>query len=40
MVVLQPTENLVLGATAGVGVKLLNYPLLTWKNASQVCLFP
>lgn len=32
---LSSTENLLLGCTAGVGTKLLNYPLLVWKNASQ-----
>jgi hypothetical protein len=30
---LSPMENLGLGAGTGVCVKLMNYPLLNWKNA-------
>jgi hypothetical protein len=32
---LKPEENLALGVSAGVFTKLINYPLLNWKNSSQ-----
>eukprot|EP00038_Savillea_parva_P003560 m.127398 g.127398 ORF g.127398 m.127398 type:complete len:287 (+) comp11210_c2_seq2:89-949(+) len=32
---LEPHENLLLGSLAGVVTKLINYPLLQWKNMSQ-----
>lgn len=32
---LTPLENLALGCFAGVGTKMINYPLLAFKNMSQ-----
>lgn len=32
---LRPEENLFLGVSAGVCTKLINYPLLNWKNTVQ-----
>ena len=33
--ILTPTENLQLGCAAGVGTKVLNYPILVAKNHIQ-----
>ena len=35
LLLLNASENLALGCMAGVATKLLNYPLLTFKNYSQ-----
>lgn len=35
---LSPLQNLTLGLVAGIGCKMINYPLLVWKNASQQAL--
>ena len=37
---LSPSESTLLGMTAGVGTKLINYPLLSWKCATQQVVPP